>query len=73
MSTPKLNSFFVDIKHNFCVELKNVDLNNLYKFIKFCPQICLFASYMVWKRSSSMVENFDEIDKELEVLKVENN
>ena len=28
MSTLKLKSFSVDIKHNFCVDLKNVDLNN---------------------------------------------
>ena len=28
MSTLKLNSFFVDIKRNFRVDLKNVDLNN---------------------------------------------
>ena len=28
MSTLKLKSFSVDIKRDFCVDLKNVDLNN---------------------------------------------
>jgi len=39
MSTPKLNSFFVDIKHNFCVELNNYTLI-IYQILSSDMSLC---------------------------------
>ena len=53
MSTLKLNSFFVDIKRNFRVDLKNVDLNNYTLFISFII-LFLFPSSLFF----ALLQNF---------------